>query len=72
MPFVVPLILVGGALTAWVSNLGDRAAQSLPWATNPADQARDGQPNLPWYVPVAVVGVGALLLYKYGAKKLKV
>ena len=68
MPFLVPILGLFGITAAVLG--GKNLASNIPSHQN---NTPDGtKPNMPWYVPMVLVGVGGVLLYKFGAKKLKV
>lgn len=69
MPFLIPLLGLAG-ITAAVFG-GERLASNIPVPKIP-DPTNQNTAFIPWYVPAAVVVVGGVLLYKYGAKVLKV
>ncbi len=69
MPLLLLVPIIGAALFAGaaVNNAGGQAADFVTQTT-----PQPGPGGLPsWVVPLAVVGVGSLLLYKEGAKLLK-
>lgn len=65
--FLLPFLGLFGITAAVLG--GERLADNIP-------TPKPNQPGLPVgvpsYVPLILVAVGAALLYKYGAKKLKV
>jgi hypothetical protein len=69
MPY---LIIAGIGAAAWVgaqiSGWGQATANTLT-----GTETQNAQSSIPsWVVPTVLVGVGALLLYKEGAKFLKI
>jgi hypothetical protein len=66
MPLFIPLFGVALWIGSALSGAGKSAADTITGTPQAA------QPALPsWVIPSVVIGVGALLLYKEGAKILK-
>ena len=69
MPLLLIVPLVGAAAWAgsWISGLGQQTANTLTGTNTPPSSS-----SFPsWVIPTVLVGIGALLLYKEGAKILK-
>jgi hypothetical protein len=69
MAILWPIIGLFGITAAVLG--GERLASNIPVPKTPSNTNLGGI-EIPWYVPVAAVAVGGVLLYKYGAKKLHV
>lgn len=69
MPLLaIPVIVgVGAWLGSVVSGWGQQTANTLTDTNTP--QSSSSFPS--WVIPTVIIGVGALLLYKEGAKLLK-
>ena len=70
LPLLVPAAGVVLWIGSWLSDQGKTVANSITGVPEIVDnQPRSALPS--WVIPTVLVGVGALLLYKTGAKALK-
>lgn len=73
MPILIPLLGLFGITAAVIGGekLGENAANAaIPPQLNNGQAGSNN--SLPWYVPVGLTVIGGFLLYRYGAKVLKV
>lgn len=63
IPFIVG---VGALVGSWVNNSASTAAANV---TGTAESSSSSFPS--WVIPTVIIGIGGLLLYKEGAKLLK-
>lgn len=70
MPFLIPILGLFGITAAVLG--GERLASNIPAPTQPTRDSGTAPAIPSWVIPTALVVVGGVLAYRFGAKVLKV